>query len=184
VNPSAPSWDERYRSKPAAVEPSELLVAFAEHLPARGRALDVACGAGRNSVFLAERGLWVVAVDTSRQALEQGRELTRQHGVHVSWVQADLRNHPLTPGGFDVVACFYYRDRALYTTLRAALRPGGLLVYETYTEEQLRFSTGPKNPDYLLKPHELLEVFRDWRLIYYRETWRERGVASVVARKP
>jgi SAM-dependent methyltransferase len=184
VDPSATSWDERYRGKPAAVEPSELLVAFAEHLPARGRALDVACGAGRNSVFLAERGLWVVAVDASRQALEKGRELASQRGVRVSWLQADLRNHSLAPGAFDLVACFYYRDRALYASLRAALRPGGLLLYETYTQEQLRFSAGPKNPDHLLKPHELLEVFRDWRLIYYREAWRERGVAWVVARKP
>ncbi len=145
--------------------------------------MDLACGGGRNSVLLAQRGLRVMAIDCSWDALRQGRELAAQSRVAVSWARADLDNFVFPAATFDVILCFYYRDPRLYTPLRQSLRPGGLLFYETFTREQLQFGVGPHNPAHLLEPEELLNAFGDWDLIFYRETWIERGVAALVTRK-
>ena len=126
---SASRWDERYRGAPAPALPSDLLVSFSTLLPPRGRALDVACGAGRNAVYLAEHALEVVAVDRSQEALRQGRELARGRHGRVHWVQADLEMFELPAQAFDVISCFYYRDPALFPRLRSALRLRGLLFY-------------------------------------------------------
>lgn len=177
------TWDARYRAQPPRSEPSELLAELCGILPTSGRALDLACGGGRNSVYLAERGLRVTAVDGSLTALRQGRELAREKNVRVAWVQADLERFPLPSAAFDVAIVFYYRDPALYPRLRETLRPRGLLIYQTFTQEQLKFDCGPRNPAHLLEKGELLEAFPSWDVIYYRETSAERGVASLVARK-
>jgi hypothetical protein len=133
---------------------------------------------------LAERGLRVLAVERSWAALQEGRELALRRGLHVDWVRADLEDFPLPTQAFDIIVCFYYRDPLLYAPLRAALRPAGLIVYETLSREQLRFSSGPKNPAHLLEPAELLNAFGDWDVIFYQERRFERAVASLVARKP
>ena len=135
-------WDQRYREASGPTAPAALLTSLESLLPKRGKALDLACGAGRNSVWLAERGIEV-----------------------------------------DAIVCFYFRSPTLYPRISKALRPGGWLVYETYTLEQLQLSSGPRNPDHLLRPGELLEAFRDLEVVYYRETQAERAVASLVARK-
>lgn len=177
-------WDERYRTKAVPTERSQLLVEFSDLLPTGGWALDLACGSGRNSVFLAQRRLVVVGIDRSWEALRQGRELAAQNRVTVFWVRADLENFKLPVAAFDVIISFYYRDLSLYKPLRDSLRPGGLIFYETFTQEQLRFGVGPRYPAHLLEPGELLSTFGDWDLIFYRETWVERGVAALIARKP
>ncbi len=177
-------WDERYRKSGGQAAPADLLTAFAGLLPNGGRALDLACGSGRNTLWLAGRGFDVVGIDLSAEALRQGRELSSRNGLRVNWVQADVETAPLTPGEFDVILSFYFRSPALYPRIRAALRPGGWLFYETYTLEQLRHDSGPRNPDHLLRPGELLRVFADWRVVFYRETATERGIASLVAQKP
>lgn len=161
-----------------------MLTAFAGLLPNEGRALDLACGTGRNCLWLARRGFDVVGVDLSAEALRQGRELASRDGLRVNWVEADVEAYSLASNELDVILCFYYRSPALYPRLRAALRPGGWLFCETYTLEQLRYDSGPRNPDHLLRPAELLSVFADWNVVYYRETAADRGVASLVARKP
>jgi SAM-dependent methyltransferase len=153
--------------------------------PARARVLDLACGAGRNSLFLASRGHRVVAIDRSLEGLCQGRELARREGVHVSWVAADLETCPLPPLIFDVILCFYYRDPNWYPRLRSSLRPEGLILCETYTREQLKVGEGPRNPAHLLEPGELLAAFGDWPVLYYREgRVGKRALAQLVARKP
>lgn len=179
-----PTWDERYSTKPASTEPSEILVEFADLLPGSGRALDLACGSGRNTVFLAQRNLQAVGIDRSRAALAQGRELARQKKVYVEWIQADLETFALPPAAFDVIACTFYRDPKLYSSIRESLCPGGLLYYETFSLEQLRFDTGPRNPAHLLLAAELLGAFGDWGVLFYRETWIAHGIATLVARKP
>ncbi len=178
------SWDEKYKCQPNTLEPSSLLAEFTGLLPFGGLALDIACGAGRHEIYLAERGLRVVGVDSSWQGLARGRELASRKDRSISWVQADLGNFALPPVAFDVILCFYYRDPKIYGQIRQALRPGGLLIYETYTLDQLRFATGPRNAAHLLEPAELLREFGDWDVILYHETWMKRGLASLVARKP
>ncbi|MBI4165849.1 MAG: class I SAM-dependent methyltransferase [Acidobacteria bacterium] len=177
------NWDDRYRVSPGPTEPAKLLTSFAYLLPTRGKALDIACGSGRNSIWLARKGLEVTAIDLSAEALHQGRELARHSGSHVVWLQDDVEAFPLGSNEYDVVACFYYRSPALYPKIRRAIRPGGWLYYETYTLDQLDFASGPRNPEHLLHPGELLAAFRDLQVVFYRETSEGRGVASLVARK-
>ena len=118
------------------------------------------------------------------KALAAGREAAIQSNLKVSFVQVDLTRFSLPRNAFSVVICFKYRDPQLYPTLRAALRPGGLLVYETYTVEHLKYGRKPLRSAHLLARNELLHAFRDWEIIFYREVWTGRGVASLVARKP
>ncbi len=157
---------------------------FSDKLPPQGRALDLACGAGRNSIYLVQRGLRVVAVDRAWNALEQGKALATARQVEVAWLLADLERIHFPQFAFDVVICFFYRDPNLYAPLRHWLKPGGLLIYQTFTRDQLLFGSGPKNPAHLLEPGELLSAFADWEIIFHRETRSERGIASLVARRP
>ncbi len=167
-----------------APQPSPLLVRFEKHLPQSGLALDVACGYGQNTLYMAQRGLISTGFDLSMKALAAGREAAARSNLTVSFVQVDLTRFSLPRNTFSVVICFKYRDPQLYPTLRATLRPGGLLVYETYTIEHLKYGRKPLNPAHLLGRNELRDAFGDWEIIFYHEAWTGRGVASLVARKP
>lgn len=125
-----------------------------------------------------------MGVDRTWDALRQGRELAAQRHADVAWVRADLRRFSLSGAASDVIVSFYFREAALYPLIRESLRPGGLMFYETFTTEQLRFEDGPRSPAHLLEPGELLRMFGDWDVIFYREVWLERGIAALVARKP
>lgn len=182
--PNSPSWNAARFPTSDYSEANGTLAEFAGLLPLGGRALDLACGGGRHAVFLAQRGLRVVAVDRSRAALERGGELARLRMVSVAWLQADLEKFALPPAIFDVVVCTHYRDTELYAYIRESLRPGGIVFYETFSLEQIRFNIGPRNPAFLLKPGELLLAFSGWNVIFYRECWNQRGTATIVARKP
>lgn len=177
------TWDARYRESPGPAEPAELLTSLGHLLPSRGRALDIACGSGRNSIWLAQRGLEVVAVDISAEALRLGRELAARHRCSVTWLQADVESFRLEASAYEVIACFNYRSPALYSKIRGALRPGGWVIFETYALDQLQFASGPRNPEHLLRPGELLSAFADLRIAYYREVTESRAVASIAAQK-
>lgn len=160
-----------------------LLVRFSGFLPHSGRALDVACGYGQNTLYLARKGLSATGIDRSMEALAAGREAAVRANLNASFVQADLTRFALPDVIFSVVICFKYHDCALYPSIRAALRPGGLLIYETYTSEHRKFGLKPKNPAHFLERNELLDAFGNWEIIFYHEAWIGRGVASLVARK-
>ena len=168
----------------ARVEPSALLVRFSDFLPPAGLALDLACGYGRNTLYLARHGLAATGMDQSRESLEAGREAAVRANLKASFVQADLTRCALRANAFSVVICFRYRDPRWYPSIRAALRPGGLLVFETYTLEHRKYGHKPLDPAHLLGRHELLQTFGDWEIIFYHEVWMRRGTASLVARKP
>jgi tellurite methyltransferase len=168
----------------APTEPSALLVRFSGFLPHGGLALDLACGYGRNTLYLARQGLAAIGVDRSMEALKAGRKAAARSNLKASFVQADLTRFVLPINAFSVMICFKYRNRNLYPSIRAALRPGGLLVYETYTSLHQNYGHKPLNPAHLLEANELLQAFGDWEIIFYREVWIGRGVASLVARKP
>lgn len=171
-------WDERYRrGEHASAEPSALLLRALDLLSAPGgrgdgrRALDVACGAGRHAVLLAERGFIVTAVDSSRVGVELTRERARERGLWLDARVADLERGEfvIEPGAYDIVCDFYYLQRDLFPRMRAGVRPGGLFVAAIHLsggEEDAR----PSNPDFLLRPGELLEEFRDWDVLHYAET--------------
>ena len=165
-------------------KPAQFLVENIEILP-KGRVLDVAMGRGRNAIYLAGTGFSVKGVDISSEAVNNALALARYHNVHMEAVVADLEtNFQIEKGAYDVVVCFNYLQRSLMPQIKEGLRPGGMVVYETYIIDQPRFGK-PKNPDYLLKYNELLHIFREFRCLRYREGIIEnrKAVAGIVAQK-
>ena len=141
------------------VEPNRFLVAEVSGLPP-GRALDVACGAGRNAVWLAERGWAVTGVDFSDAALANARRLAAERGVEVDWVDVDLRDWQ-PPAEYDLVAVLYLHvpadeRRAVLSRAAAALAPGGtLLVVGHHSDNIDRGSGGPKDPRVLYSEEDV-----------------------------
>jgi len=182
------AWDERFRAGDHADTEADPFLAeleeYAALIPATRRALDVACGAGRNAVWLAERGWDVTGCDISLEGLRKAQALAREHGVRLRLFCQDLETIVLPPVCFDLIVCFFYLQRDLFAALKGALRPGGLIVYKTYTSDQLQFSGGPRHPLHLLQPQELLDAFRDFRVLCYQEIVKGRGVAQLIAQKP
>ena len=147
---------------------------------------DIACGGGRNALQLAQWGLETVAVDYSIEALRLCRERAVAAGVEVAAVCLDLESPEADLGRdrFDVVAVFYYLHRPLVSVLKRSLRPGGILVYKTYTLKQRRFGAGPRNPDYLLRANELRTLFAEFRILVYREQCENEATAALIAQRP
>ena len=141
------------------------------------------------ALFLAEQGFEVEAVDISRTALARARGQALSRGVRIKTVAADLDSFSLPAGRYDLILDFYFLDRRLIPGIKKGLKKGGMVVFETYTTEQKGLSpTAPSRPEYLLKPNELLRLFRDFHVLFYREgVFREGGrrkaIASLIARK-
>ena len=128
-----------------------------------GLALDVACGHGRNLLETARRGRPTVGLDRSTEALAACAAAARSARLPVALAACDLESgsDPIAPGEFSLVLVFRYLWRPLFPRLLAAVRPGGLLIYETFTVEQARYGR-PRNPDFLLRPGELRERLAGW----------------------
>lgn len=163
-------WDERYASGSYTPRghPSPFLVDWLDRLP-RGRALDVATGAGRNALALAEAGFAVDAVDISAVALERARDEADRRGLEVSWHAADLDTDPLPGSGFDVITVVRYRSETLWPRLAAALAPDGWLLVDHHLRTTLPDAGGPSDPAFRLRPGELLEAFGHLRVVHYDE---------------
>lgn len=161
--------------------------------PTAGPVLDLACGSGRNAVFLAEQGCAVEGLDRSAEALAEAALWAKRRGVAVRWRQGDLEagNVPLGDllplGAYAAIVVVNYLHRPLIPQIKAALRPGGLVVYETFTTRQREVAEKPGNPAYLLEPGELRRLFADFEFIAGFEGLREnpvRHIAAFVGRKP
>jgi tellurite methyltransferase len=182
-------WDQRYREgSHGSLEPDPFLVQagseFIEPLfPHAGTALDIAGGAGRHAIWLAERGWQVTILDFSEVALAKARANAANVGDKIKFQLTDLTTFKAS-STYDLVLAFFYLQREIFPALLGALRPGGLLVYKTYTRLQPKFGGGPTHPMYLLKENELLGAFPGLTVLYYQETVRDRGVAELIGRKP
>lgn len=162
-------WDKRYGGGDTGTPSAcEVLADFVHLLPADGRALELACGRGGNALLLAARGLETHARDISRVALDQLASLAAERSLDIKTRQCDLTVDRPEPDTFDVIVVSYYLDRELVPFLIHSLRQEGLLFYQTFITEKAD-NTGPGNPDYLLKPNELLDLFSDLHKILYRE---------------
>ena len=165
-------------------EPAQFLVDNIALLP-KGRVLDVAMGAGQNAIYLAKMGFEVEGVDISPEAVSSALELARKSGVNIRAQVADLeKEYHIEKGAYEVIICFKYLQRSLIPQIKDGLCKGGIVVYETFIVDQARFGK-PKNPDYLLRHNELLDMFRDFRCLRYREGIVEdrKAVASIIAEK-
>lgn len=197
--PAAADARERWNRRWGAREVSALTRAPARWLaenqdlltPATGagRALDVACGDGRNAAFLARLGFAVDAIDISDVAIDAIAAAAPERGLAITARRSDLERDPLPDGPFDVVAVFNYLQRGLFTGLEAALAQGGILVYETFIAAHARELGHDVDERYLLGAGELRGAFPSLRVLRYREGIDARGdhpraVASLVAQRP
>jgi SAM-dependent methyltransferase len=186
---AAKHWDERYRQGRAIPdEPAALLVENLSLLPKSGKALDIAMGTGRNALYLASLGFQVTGIDLSAVAVEKCRQKAERLGLPIEALAADLEQHPLPTEEYDLIVNFYYLQRSLAPRIVAALKTGGVLVFESFTIDQLQFGWGPKSPDHLLRPGELREMLPGLESLLYHEgvVQGDRGpkaVASLIGRK-
>jgi 2-polyprenyl-3-methyl-5-hydroxy-6-metoxy-1,4-benzoquinol methylase len=183
------AWESRHEEGPGATTrpPSAFLAAHLGSLP-RGSALDVACGEGRHALYLARHGWRVDAIDFARSALVRLQATARREQLTVHAVQADLEQYPLPHRRYDVVVNVRYLQRSLFDPLKAALRRGGMIVFETFLRDQQKIGH-PKNPAYLLERGELRTRFADFQILSYEEgQWDEEGgpafLARMLARRP
>ena len=158
----------------------------ADLLPARGRALDVACGRGRHALWLAERGLDTVAVDRDAAAIEALDQEARRRALPIDARVQDLETGDPSLGDalYDAIVVVHYLHRPLFPALIRALRPGGLLFYDTFTRAQAARGK-PTNPAFLLDSGELRTLVAPLEILREREgDYEGRLVASVVAKAP
>jgi SAM-dependent methyltransferase len=185
-------WNERRAAggfEPFPDAPAPWLVEHAALLRGGGRALDVACGDGRNARALARLGYDVDAVDVSDVTIEALRATAPERAPGVHPRVADLEREPLARDAYDVVVNFNYLQRGLFGALAAALRPGGWLLFETFGPAHLEELGKHVNPKFVLAPNELLTAFPGLRVRAYRDGAVEypagpRGVASLLAQRP
>jgi len=167
--PYREKWDRRYRHTDRVPEPARVLNDNLHLLPASGRALDLACGLGANALALAHCGLDTVAWDLSPVAIETLLRRAAEKQLTLSAAAIDVVASPPVPESFDVIVVAHFLERALAGSLVPALRPGGLLFYQTFTRSRVN-DTGPGNPAYRLADNELLSLFvPPMRLRVYRE---------------
>lgn len=151
--------------------------------------LDLACGTGRNGLLLAKHGIPVVFADRSATALEIVKQHLDAEALPGHIWQVDLEQpgiNPLSGQRFSAIIVFRYLHRPLFPALLNAVKPGGLVIYETFTIDNLRYGR-PNNPDFLLRTGELESIFHNWQIIHHFEGILhkpDRAVAQVVVRKP
>ncbi len=183
-------WNQRYRSKERAeedlqIKPTELVVRTAQNL-LPGKALDLACGTGRNALWLAREGWDVTAMDGADAAIEILEERARQESVNIKTVVADLQGgeYIITPSHWDFIAICYYLQRNLIASAKNGVRPGGILLMIVHTTE------GDEQPnESRLRPGELARYFAGWEILHSYEgkpndPAHRRSVTEIVARRP
>jgi len=175
-------------------EPAPQLLAELPRLRAAaalGAVVELACGRGRNLLAVARAGIPVVGIDRDRSALAELRASARAEQLRVSALRADLETPhgiPLRAGACGVILVYRFLFRPLAPAIEAALAPGGLLLYETFTLHQRSLGQGPRNPAFLLAPGELprlfpgLEVLDAWEGVVARP-WPQ-ALARLTARRP
>lgn len=167
-------WEQRYRQGAYAdrKHPSPWLLRWHQEAPP-GAALDVACGSGRNAIFLATHGFTVTGVDISPTALAQAAANAGASGVGARWLERDLEVGLDVDGPFALIAMIRYVDMGLLKALAKQLAPGGLLVCEQHLRGESADAGGPKNPAFRVLPGELRAAAAGLNILDYREGVRE-----------
>lgn len=178
-------WDAKYLGQTTRPIAAEVLIQNQHLLPKTGIALDLACGRGGNALLLANLGLQVTARDISPVAIQQLQQFSRAVNAQV----CDVVSQTPEEEQYDVVVVSYFLDRALAASIVNALKPGGLLFYQTWCQQKTA-DRGPSNPEYLLADNELLKMFSGLRPRFYREeallgdvSRGQRDIAMLVAER-
>jgi len=177
-------WDKYYNMEEFlyGTEPIPFLKKNINLLP-KNKALDLAMGEGRNGVYLATQGFDVLGLDISPVGLNKAQQLAKHFNTTIQTRVVDLENYQLEKNSYDVIVCTYYMQRDLFDQIKTSLRPGGMVLIETFNTDYLKYSSFPKK--YLLKHNELLEIFKDFKVIRYQayDDGKE-AFSSIIAQKP
>ncbi len=158
-------WEKKYQNHPI---PTKVVSIVKEYAPlSQGKkALDIACGMGRNSRYLAEQGFEVDALDISPRALESLQGMERIHTQEV-----DFDTHTLDEHHYDLIVCTYFLKRELFPQILNALKKGGILIFETFVYHPDN-DKAPSNRAFLLEQGELEATFaKDYEILHLREFW-------------
>lgn len=159
-----------------------------DSLPQGFPVLDLACGSGRNGLYLARRNIPVTFADYDEDRLAVVSAILAKEGLPGKIWLVDLERpeaDPLANRLFSAVMVFNYLHRPLFNKVKAAIVSGGLIYYETFTLDNRKFGR-PRNPDFLLGFEELKQEFSDWDILHYFEGEQDnpnRAIANIIARK-
>jgi SAM-dependent methyltransferase len=156
-------------------------------VPGGRTAVDVACGTGRDAVYLALVGYDVTAIDHLPDAVSRAADLAGRYAVSVRPVVHDLeRDNSIPPGPYDLACVFRYLHRPLWPALRDAVRPGGYVVYETFHERNLETGRSPRSPNHLLRTGELVGAFAGFEVLIAADAVEREGrfFSHILARRP
>ena len=159
--------------------PSALVAACAWRIR-KGRALDLACGNGRNALYMAELGFSVDAVDIAPAALKLAQDAARERGLAIHPILADLDEYPLPADTYDLITTSFYMNRNLIPRVKDALKPGGFVLHEQHYITDYDVS-GPRDLQFRLRPNELLHLFLDFRVRFFSEGLEEEEDGRLVA---
>ena len=182
-------WDTRWREK--AQDPNlqaDPWLKEVRPLLHPGTALDIACGRGRNALYLAQEGFEVTAVDISAVALDLLHQQAQQRQLAIATRKIDLEQGGVLPAGpFDLLLNFFYLHRPLIPQELERVRPGGIAVFRTFSQAGCdRF--GEIKPEIALAPGELLNIFSGWNVLHHEEglepSAKGGSLAGIVARRP
>lgn len=183
--PDRNRWNTKYaQGDHASEEPSRLLTELVEFLPRRGQAIDVAGGAGRHAIWLAERGLDVTLADISNVALEMARDRAAERSIPIETLDIDLEDSTFPAGPWDLILTFHFLYRPLFDRFPQVLATGGRLICVHPTTSNLERHPKP-SLRFLLEDDELPTLIRGLNILHYRETWSSEGrhEAILVAEK-
>lgn len=161
-------WDQIYKENNKETDAALVLVEHAFLLPSSGTALDLACGLGANACFLAERGLATTAWDISEVAIAKLQQTALSKALLIKAEAHEITPSSFNENSFDVIITSRFLDRSLSDGIISALKPGGLLFYQTFNREKID-TTGPNNPNFLLAKNEFLVMFAPLKLVFYQE---------------
>jgi tellurite methyltransferase len=157
-------------------------LARADNLPQR--ALDLAMGRGRHAQLMARHRFRTFGVDVKLDVVREAIESAARDSLTVRGWCADLTVYPLPVSTFDLVVVTRYLQRDLFPSLCASVRPGGHIIYETFTVKQRALGRGPTSPDHLLAPGELRRFFDGWDVVFSEEVDAPEAMARIVATNP
>ncbi len=180
-------WNKKYQARSGLTDfvPDQEFVQYQAWLPNSGTALDLACGAGKNTLFLLEHGLNVTAIDGSDVGLQRIREEADKRGLlrNADIFQADLDTYQLPISRFDLIVVVRYLNREIIKDIRAALKPGGVLFYKTFNRNILKSRPG-FNSAFTIETSELIGLFPGWMVLADNQDDRHSDSAFALLKKP
>lgn len=168
---SKAKWNERYRTATGKPNAAQVLKENLHLLPVKGRALDMACGLGANAILLAQQGLEVAAWDIADVAVATLQDVALKQKLAIQARVRDVEAHPPEAATFDVIVVSYFLDRGIIPALLQALKPDGLIYYQTFIQQRVS-GRGPQQTKYRLAAQELLQLFCGLQVLFYREEGR------------